>query len=141
MLDGSRSRKANIVMSETPRFFLPASSPETAEDDFAQLADFARTRVPDHSQRTYSITFLHNGVEWTATVGKSLRGIPSLNSRSSGGRSGNGAPVSDPAIVLAIFPGDPYLVVTNDLFVGNTASRLANPFMAGRPLSITRFEC
>jgi len=49
--------------------------------------------------------------------------------------------VSIPAMVLAIFPGDPYLVVTDHL-LGNTSigSHLENPFLAGRPRSVVRFS-
>ena len=49
--------------------------------------------------------------------------------------------VSIPAMVLAIFPGDPYLVVTDHL-LGNTSvgSHLENPFPAGRPRSVVRFS-
>ncbi|HEY1077085.1 MAG TPA: hypothetical protein VGE51_10395 [Fontimonas sp.] len=126
-------------MSEAPRFFLPASSTETAEADFATLAAFAKRAVPTLSQRVYSITYLHNGVEWTATVGEALQGIRSAMTRGGNSEFSGGTTVSDPAVVLAIFPGDPYLVVTNHDFVGSTGSRWENPFMAGRPLSVRRF--
>jgi hypothetical protein len=47
-------------------------------------------------------------------------------------------PVSDPATVLAIFPGDPFLVVT-DKGVAGVRSEWENPFMAGMPSSVARF--
>lgn len=40
---------------------------------------------------------------------------------------------TDPAIVLAIFAGDPYMVVTNGRPLGNAVSPSVNPFMAGEP--------
>lgn len=126
-------------MSEAPRFFLPASSSETAEADFANLAAFANRVVPTPSRRVYSITYLHNGVEWTATVGEPLQGIRSAINKGRSSDFSGGTIVSDPAVVLAIFPGDPYLVVTNHGLLGNTGSRWENPFMAGRPLSERRF--
>lgn len=47
--------------------------------------------------------------------------------------------VSDPALVLAIFPGIPYMVVTNHRIAGNVGSRWENPFLAGTPESVTHF--
>ena len=41
--------------------------------------------------------------------------------------------MSDPAVVQAIFPGDPYVVVTDKRPIGTARSKWENPFMAGRP--------
>jgi hypothetical protein len=53
------------------------------------------------------------------------------------GRRKAGMKVRDPAVVLAIFPGVPWLVVTDARPVGTKLSAWVNPFMAGRP---ERFE-
>lgn len=47
--------------------------------------------------------------------------------------------LSDSAQVLAIFPGNPYLVVTNYRITDGVRSAWENPFMAGRPTSVTFF--
>lgn len=87
-------------------------------------------------QRIFSIVYVHDGVHWTAKVGEQLRGAKTTNR---GGREIR-TPFSDPAIVLAIFPGDPYLVVTNKgPNFGNAKSAWENPFMAGRPMWVERF--
>ena len=92
-------------------------------------------------KRVYSITFVHNGERWTATVGESLRGKGFRTSRSRGMRIEREYPVSDPAIVMAIFPGIPYMVVTNHRMRGQrVGSAWENPFFAGEPESVTYFS-
>lgn len=49
-------------------------------------------------------------------------------------------PVGDSASVLAIFPGNPYIVVTDAGRTGGLLSRWVNPFMAGKPRSVAYFS-
>lgn len=108
-------------------FFVPEIEPDAQEAAYADLAKFCEHVVPD--KRVYSITFMHDSEEWTATVGESLRGV-----RTKGKQK---LMLSDPATVLAIFPGYPFKVVTNAWAV---RSAWENPFLAGNPTSITYFD-
>ena len=127
-------------MSIAPSFFLPNSSLETSESDLAILANMALRPAPELSQRIYSITFTHKGEEWKATVGKQLHGVRRRTVTSGGTSFVQEHPVSDPASVLAIFAGVPYVVVTDHGLHRNVGSKWENPFMAGLPKSVTSFS-
>ena len=128
-------------MPEAPQFFVPAATPDNQESVYASFAEWCSRAVPSLERRVYSITFVHNGDEWTATVGESLRGRRFRTVRSRGVKLEREQPVSDPAIVLAIFPGTPYIVVTNHRIGGrNVGSAWENPFFAGQPKSVTYFS-
>lgn len=128
-------------MAEAPHFFVPAATIEDQESVYADFARWCGRVVPSPNRRIYSITFIHDGEEWTATVGEPLRGKRFRTSRSRGMGIESEQPISDPAIVLAIFPGSPYMVVTNHRLGGrNVGSRWENPFFAGEPESITYFS-
>lgn len=127
-------------MTEAPVFFVPAATPENQEEVYAGFAKWCNTSIPKHTERVYSITYIHDGEEWTATVGEPLRGIRRQISRSRGKRVERKIQLSDPAIVLAIFPGDPFMVVTNHRVARDVGSAWVNPFLAGRPTSILYFS-
>jgi hypothetical protein len=124
-------------VTQAPPFFVPAATPEGQEFVFVELARLAAQAVPQPSERIYSITYDHDGEEWTATVGESLRGVR-RNRRRSKGSLDREIPLADAALVLAIFPGTPYVVVTDSRPVGRVRSE--NPFIAGVPKSVTRFS-
>jgi hypothetical protein len=127
-------------MREGPAFFVPAATPEEQESIYETFAGWCRKAVPPMTERIYSITYRHNGEEWTATVGEALRGTKTQIRRVSGRKSEVSIPTSDPAIVLAIFAGLPFFVVTNHRINGRSVgSAWENPFMAGQPESIIRF--
>lgn len=128
-------------MAEAPPFFVPAATTDNQESVYAEFARWCGRPVPSPERRIYSITFVHDGEEWTATVGEALRGKRFRTTRSRGMKIEREQPVSDPAIVLAIFPGIPYIVVTNHRIGGrNVGSRWENPFFAGEPDSVTFFS-
>ena len=127
-------------MGKPPAFFVPAATVDKQESVYAELAEFGRSFVAPIQQRIYSITYTHEGDEWTATVGESLIGVRYQTSRIKGVKIDRKQHLGDPAIVLAIFAGHPYIVVTNHRLAGNVGSRWENPFMAGRPTSITYFQ-
>ena len=118
-------------------FFVPHVEAEAMEGAFSELARRCHRPVPPAEERVRRITFVHDGEQWTAVVGQSLRGEKVRVTRGKHGRRERRAPLSDPAIVLAIFPGDPYLVVTDG--GACSGSRWANPFMAGIPASVQLF--
>ena len=119
-------------------FFIPEVDAGELEDVFSKLAELCHRPVPPIRERVRRITFVHDGEEWNAAVGRALRGHRVRVTRGKHGRRERPSPLSDPAIVLAIFPGDPYLVVTNG--GAGSGSRWANPFMAGIPTSVELFR-
>jgi hypothetical protein len=122
-------------------FFVPAAeSPEQAEEVYAQLAAWCSRPVPAASSRVRRIVWLHDGEEWVAEVGQTLRGTRSRRLRRQGQMREVSTPLSDPATVLAIFPGSPYFVVTNGPGVANVRSTWENPFMAGQPSRVELFD-
>lgn len=124
-----------------PSFFVPkASSSEDAEHLYANLAQLCGRPVPEPAQRVFQIEWVHDGDCWVATVGERLHGRRTRTRRRKGTAREVTEPLSDPAIVLAIFPEVPYLVVTDARPLGSAPSSWANPFMAGRPTSINRFD-
>ena len=121
------------MMKSAPQFFVPDVPDESNESAWYQiLAAFAQQPVPPERERVYSISYTHNGEEWTSTVGETSRGFRQRT-------IGRGAKkreaidrLADPAKVLAIFPGNPYFVVTDKDLVSRVRSDWANPFMMGR---------
>ena len=122
-----------------PSFFVPIGKPESQEDTFATLAAFAGRAAPSLGQRIYSISFRQDGADYVATVGESLHGVRKATTRSRGKAIERTVSVSDPATILAIFPGDPYKVVTDSLPFGNARSAWENPFCS-RPTSAVLFS-
>lgn len=122
-------------------FFVPlVRDSNEAEAAYAQLADSCNVTVPAPHERIYRITFVADGGEWTATVGEKLVGTRAK--RQGSGRPAREVkiPLTDEATVLAIFPGTPFLVVTDARPLGDHVSKWVNPFMAGQPRSVTYFR-
>lgn len=61
-----------------PAFFLPQCPPESEERVYAHIARSCDRDVPPIGRRIYSISFEHDGIVWTATVGEHLRGRKSV---------------------------------------------------------------
>jgi len=127
-------------MTETTPFFFFFSTNDDQESVYAEFAKWCNRPVPSLEKRIYSITYYHDGDEWTATVGESLQGLRHRTTRSKGKKIERTQQIGDPAIVLAIFSGEPFMVVTNHNIGGNVRSAWANPFMAGKPISIIYFS-
>lgn len=136
-VDSEPARRNDSLM---PQFFVPGSNPDNCEETYASYAKWCGKSVPPSTQRLYSITYVHNGDEWVATVGETLSGKGYPKQKRRGNAHQRTMFLSDPAMVLAIFPGDPYFVVTNHRIAGNLRSAWENPFMAGRPTSVTYFS-
>jgi hypothetical protein len=127
----------DAMIEEAPTFFVPDVPAEEQEDSYKEMADFCHRPALPPDQRIYSIVYTHDSVEWTASVGRQLRGTKTTLKRGRELRT----PHSDSATVLAIFPGNPYLVVTDKgPHFGNARSQWENPFMVGQPNSVTRFR-
>ena len=126
-------------MRSDREFFVPfTSSAADAESAYEQLAKLCHRAPPPKAERIHSITFSHNGQTWTATVGERLSGREVKTAKSKGVRREHEVSLSDPAVVVAIYPGVPYFVAT--AIEPNTGrSAWENPFMAGQPSSVTYF--
>jgi hypothetical protein len=118
------------------KFFVP-EKPEGKSDEevFAALAQVCGCPVPALADRVYSISYRHDGENWTSTVGKRSEGVRTKTVGRGSARREVSTRLSDPAVVLAIFPGNPYMVITN----GARGSDWANPFLMG-PTAITSIE-
>jgi hypothetical protein len=125
----------------TPQFFVPAANDlDHAERLYADFAKWCGVAVPPLRSRVYSITFVHDGEEWTATVGESLQGVKLKRPRLRSLPIQRGALCSDPARVLAIFRGTPWFVVTDHGLAGFVGSKWENPFLVGQPNNVEPFQ-
>ena len=126
-------------MPEAPSFFVPGVNPEDQEEAYGDFATRCGRSLPPPEERIYSITFRHDGEEWVATVGKTLTGTGPAGFRK-GKRLAGSRELSDPATVLAIFAGSPFLVFTNKGPAAGVKSAWENPFMAGDLQSVAPFS-
>ena len=111
-------------------FFLPrASDDEQAERLYEALAEFAGCEPAPPGRRVHAIAFEQDGARWVAEVGAELRGelIERTETLTSATR------------VLAVYPGSPFVVVTDAQPITGTPSEWANPFPA-RPHEVTLFD-
>lgn len=122
-------------MTESPNFFVPGTEPGTEEAVYAELAKSCGATIADPDKRVYSITFMRDGVEWTATVGELLHGIGRKRVGRRGTKNEQQISHSDPATVRAIFAGVPYQVKTDGV-----RTQWANPFLAGQPVRVRHFS-
>lgn len=128
-------------MAQAPAFFLPPIAHcDASEQDAAylEIAEKCGRTVP--AQRVYSITFRHDSDYWSATVGERLTGS---KTRQIGPEDNSTEPttrLNDAATVVAIFPGTPYLVVTDSGIISGGRTSWENPFYAGVPTSVTYFS-
>jgi len=138
------------------RFFIPGVDDDEVEEHLAKLAEFAGRPIPAPDERVRLIEWVHDGVRWTGEVGEQMVGYKQ--------RVGYSTPeaalailpagivmgdeekqiawmerVTDPATVLAIFPVEPWIVVTDKAPLGSAPSKWENPFMAGLPTRIGFF--
>ncbi|WP_292078042.1 hypothetical protein [Brevundimonas sp. UBA7838] len=121
-------------MTVNPTFFVPLVSEEKHEECYQALAKDAGVAAAPLGKRIYSIKFRHNGEVWTATVGQSLVGTAEKTVRVRGQKVERTLHLSNPAVVMAIYEGYPYIV-----WHDNRSRTWANPFMAGEPFSVTHF--
>lgn len=100
-------------------FFLPVTAEDEYEQRYAELARFAGAPVPVPEARLWSVQWEHTGEVWEATVGELLVRV-------------RPAPrVQDSASVMAIFPGNPFLIVTSAQPLTSLRSGWNNPISAG----------
>lgn len=124
-----------------PTFFVPFTTPYEGEAAFEELARMAGLAAPaQEEERVFSIVFIHNGDVWSAKVGERLYGRRSYQSTFAGKPVDQVFEGSDAALVLAIFPGTPYVVVTDGGKAANAPTRWPKVVAAGRPVVVKRFR-
>ena len=128
-------------MAQAPAFFLPPIAHyDASEQDaaYVEIAEKCGRSVP--AQRVYSITFRHDSDLWSATVGERLTGSKTQQTGQADNSTEQTTPLDDAATVVAIFPGTPYLVVTDSGIISGGRTSWENPFYAGTPTSVTYFS-
>ncbi|WP_089403859.1 hypothetical protein [Geodermatophilus saharensis] len=121
-------------------FFLPrATDDDQAERLYEALAEFAGCEPAPPGERVRSIGFTQDGARWAARVGEELRGERTTSSLRRGELVEHTQTLTDPARVLAIYPGRAHVVVTDAQPITGTASAWANPFSA-RPDEVVLFD-
>jgi hypothetical protein len=83
---------------------------------------------------------MHDGEQWTATVGEPLKGIGYRTVRARGIKKEHTIKLRDPAVVVAIFAGYPYVVAPDGGLISGGRSRWAIPFYVGNPSAVVRFS-
>ncbi|KIA73389.1 hypothetical protein ANMWB30_23160 [Arthrobacter sp. MWB30] len=123
-------------------FFIPGVSAEEAEAKYAEYAAKAGRNPQPADKRISSLSWTHHSVEdWTAEVGKQLRGTKTVTTGRGANKRDRRELLSDAATVLAIFPGSPYIVVTDKGITPGVRSMWNNPFMAtNSPTSSKLFD-
>ena len=120
-------------------FFLPrASDDEQAERLYDALAEFAGCEPAPPGQRVQSITFTQDGAQWVAEVGEELSGRRTTRQLRRGELIERTEHLSSNSRVLAVYPGTPFVVVTDAQPITGTPSEWANPFTA-EPDEVTLF--
>jgi hypothetical protein len=121
-------------------FFLPrASDDEQAERLYEALAEFAGCEPAPPGQRVQAITFPQDGAAWVAEVGEELRGQRTTQQLRRGELIERTEELTSSTRVLAVYPGTPFVVVTDAQPITGTPSEWANPFHAD-PGRVTWFD-
>ena len=121
-------------------FFLPrAGDDEQAERLYDALAEFAGCESAPAGQRVASITFDQDGARWVATVGEPLTGRRTSSQLRRGELLERVEELGSPSRVLAIYPGTPFVVVTDAQPITSEPSEWANPFTV-TPSGVTLFD-
>jgi hypothetical protein len=121
-------------------FFLPrATDAEQAERLYDALAEFAGCEPAPADRRVHSIAFTSDGAHWVAEVGQELSGRRTTRQLRRGDVVERTEHLSSTSRVLAIYPGTPFVVVTDAQPITGTPSEWANPFHA-QPDHVTFFD-
>ncbi len=121
-------------------FFLPrASDDEQAERLYDALAEFAGCEPARAGRRGHALAFAHDGARWVPEVGEELSGRRTTQQLRRGELIERTEHLSSSSRVLAVYPGTPFVVVTDALPITGAASEWANPFLA-QPDQVTYFD-
>ena len=121
-------------------FFFPrADDDEQAERLYDALAEFAGCEPAPAGRRVQAIAFTQEGAEWVAEVGRELVGRRTTQQLRRGELVERTEQLSSPSRVLAVYPGTPFVVVTDAQPITAAPSEWANPFTA-EPDRVTYFD-
>jgi hypothetical protein len=121
-------------------FFLPrASDDQQAERLYEALAEFAGCEPAPPGRRVQAIVFPQDGARWVAEVGEELRGQRTTQQLRRGELLERTETLTSSTRVLAVYPGTPFVVVTDAQPITGTPSEWANPFSAD-PDRVTWFD-
>ena len=95
--------------------------------------------LPVLAQDVKALGFTQDGAQWVAEVGQELSGRRSTQQLRRGEVVERTEHLSSSARVLAIYPGTPFVVVTDAQPITGTPSEWANPFSA-QPDRVTYFD-
>lgn len=115
--------------------FVSANAPDTQAEDYASIKDSVLCASPNDAKRIYSISFMHDGTQWNATLGERLSGSRRIE-RSAKREPQRFERVLDSAIIRSIFAPNknytngPFVVVTDQGVSVGERSKWANPFFA-----------
>lgn len=116
------------------RFFVPQVDADKQEEAYGEIAAFVGAAKPDAGRRVRSITWTHNRVRWTATVGEQLRGVETVVTGRGRQKREREVPRHTSDTVLAIFPGSTFMIAHDN------HSRVWNLPIYANPTSVEPFE-
>jgi hypothetical protein len=117
-----------------PAFFVPFVEAKNYEEAYQELAAAVGAAPRPPENRIYSMTWRHDGVVWTATVGETLKGVATVITGRGRDRREREVPRSSGDTVLAIFPGQPGLIAHD-----GKSGYWNFPILTGEALNIVRF--
>ena len=121
-------------------FFLPrAGDDEQAERLYGALAEFAGCEPAPPGRRVQANELAFEGAAWVAQVGAELAGRRTTRRLRRGELLEHTETLGSATRVLAIYPGMPFVVVTDAQPITAAPSEWANPFTA-LPEQVTWFD-
>jgi hypothetical protein len=127
-------------IADVVAFFVPrASDDEQAERLYDAFAEFAGCEPAAPGRRVQSVSFRQDGARWVATVGEELHGERRSQQLRRGELIERTETLTSSSRVLAVYPGEPFTVVTDAQPITSAPSEWANPFTA-EPAEVTYFE-
>lgn len=121
------------------RFFVSGVAEGDAEQEYHRLAEVVGADASTPGRRVRQVFFKIGRESWVATVGRSPEGTRPEHRRVKGKLTTTTDKLADDSTVLAIYPGDPFVVVTDAAPVGTAESRWPSPVRA-KPSRIVYFE-
>lgn len=125
-----------MASSDPVYFHLPGIAAEDWEPSYAALAAACGAEALPPDRRIRKFVFIHDGVEWTAEVGRRRQGVEIRPARSRGRRPAQQSMSGN--TIVAIFAGPPCHLLFEEPREGRTA--WANPQYCGEPSKVTLFD-
>ncbi len=116
------------------KFFVPKVDADKQEEVYGQIAEFVGVAKPNLGHRVRSITWDHDRVKWTATVGEQIRGVALVVKGRGRQKRELEVPRHTSDTVLAIFSGAPFMIAHDN------HSRFWNVPIYANPTAVEMFE-